>query len=104
MKNKTFSIKTSIDTSSNVQNLFFEGNLALINAAAIKKTIQTMSFKSDSVIIHLRSVEKLDITFIQIIRALRIALENDGKQTSTVAVVPGDIERLLTNSGFHTTL
>jgi len=104
MKNKTFSIKTSIDKSSKVQNLFFEGNLALINASAIKKTIQAMAFKSDSVIIHLRSVEKLDITFIQIIRALRTVLENDGKKTSTVSEVPGDIERLLTNSGFYTTL
>ena len=84
MKNKTFSIKTSIDKSSKVQNLFFEGNLALINASAIKKTIQAMTFKSDSIIIHLSSVEKLDITFIQIIRALRIVLENEGKKISTV--------------------
>ena len=104
MKNKTFSIKTSIDKSSKVQNLFFEGNLALINASAIKKTIQAMTFKSDSVIIHLSSVEKLDITFIQIIRALRIVLEKEGKKTSTVSEVPGDIERLLTNSGFYKTL
>jgi ABC-type transporter Mla MlaB component len=97
---KSFNIKSSIDKSLNAQTLIFEGDLGMKNALGIKKTIQTLAINGDSVTMHLKSVEKLDITFIQTIRALRISLEKEGKKTDVISELPLEIERLLTNTGF----
>lgn len=104
MKNKTFVIKTSFNNNSKVQTLIFEGDLGINNATAIKKNIQSLKFRGDSVKIHLRHVEKIDITSIQVIRALRIVLNNMGKRSNIFSEIPEDIERLLNNSGFDKTL
>ena len=80
MKNKTFIIKTLNNKDSKSQTVVFEGDLGIKNAEAIKNTIQTLRFNSDTVSIHLKSVEKMDITTIQILRALNIALTDKGKK------------------------
>jgi hypothetical protein len=100
MKSKTFNVKTSIDKSVNAQTLIFEGDLGIKNAQGIMKTLQALTFSGDSVIMTVKNVEKLDITFIQTIRAIRTALEKDGKKTSIVLELPLEIERLLINTGF----
>jgi hypothetical protein len=99
MKSKTFNIKSSIDKLLKVQTLIFEGDLGISNANDIGKTIQSISFSGDKVVIHLRSVVKLDITFIQLIRALQIALENDGKKTEIITEFTQEIERSMISSG-----
>jgi hypothetical protein len=104
MKSKTFSITTIADESLNTQTLIFEGNLGLDNAGAIKKTVESITYECSKVIIHLKNVQKLDITFIQILKALRIFLEVDGKNPEIISLLPSDIERLLINSGFNSIL
>jgi anti-anti-sigma regulatory factor len=104
MKNKTFNIRTLIDKDLKEQSVIFEGDLGLNNAEAIKKTIQTLKLNGEAFTIHLKNVEKLDITLIQIIKALRIALFNKGKKTKILSELPQDIERLLKNTGFDKTL
>jgi anti-anti-sigma regulatory factor len=100
MKNKTFSIRTSINKASKSLTITFEGDLAIKNAEAIKKTIQTINFSNDPVTIYLKNIEKFDITSVQTIRALRIYLNNKGNITSILSEIPENFERLLKNTGF----
>ena len=104
MKNKTFIIKTSNNNNSKAQTVIFEGDLGIKNAASIKNAIQTLKFSGSSIIMHLENVEKLDITTIQTINALKIALKSKGINTEVLAEVPSDIEKLMKNTGFNKTL
>ena len=100
MKNKTFIIKTLNNKDPKSQTVVFEGDLGIKNAELIKTTVQTLKFNSDSVSIHLKSVEKLDITTIQTLRAMKIALTGKGKKINMIFELPHEIERLLKNTGF----
>jgi hypothetical protein len=100
MKNKTFIIKTLYNKDSKSQTVVFEGDLGIKNAESIKTSVQTLKINSDSVSIHLKNVEKLDITTIQILRAMRFDLTGKGKKINIILELPHEIERLLNNTGF----
>lgn len=100
MKNKTYIIKTINNKDSKSQTVVFEGDLGIKNAEVIKNTVQALRFNTDSVTIHLKSVEKMDITTIQILKAVKIALTAKGKKISMEMELPHEIERLLKNTGF----
>jgi anti-anti-sigma regulatory factor len=100
MKNKTFIIKTLNSKDSKSQTVVFEGDLGIKNAEAIKNTVETLKLNSDTVSFHLKSVEKLDITTLQTIRAFSKVLTDKGKNISMVTDLPQEIERLLKNTGF----
>jgi anti-anti-sigma regulatory factor len=100
MKNKTFIIKTLNNKDPKSQTVVFEGDLGIKNAELIKTTVQALKFNSDTVSIQLKSVEKLDITTIQTLRAMKIALAGKGKKINMILELPNEIERLLKNTGF----
>jgi len=104
MKNRTFSIKTTNSKDSRVQTVVFEGDLGIKNAEPILETIQSLKFNAGTVVLNLKSVEKLDITTIQNLRALRNHLSQQGKKVEINAQLSTDIERLLKNTGFDKTL
>lgn len=104
MKNITFSITTSINRALKAQTLTFEGDLGIKNAGEILKIIQGIKFTVESVTIQLKNIEKLDITSIQTIRALCIALNSQGKKTEIVSGISENFERLLINTGFSNIL
>ena len=100
MKSQTFKIRNSINKKSSVQVLLFEGDLGIRNAEAILKSVQDLKFDLERVSIHLRNIEKIDLTTIQTIRALRTFLTGLGKSTDVLCDIPQDIEKLLINTGF----
>jgi len=104
MKDQPFSIKTSLNQASNSLTIIFEGDLGIKNAEEIKNTIQTIDISGDSVTMHLKNVENLDITSIQTIMALRIFLNSKGKKTNLLLEIPQNIERLLKNTGLDKTM
>ena len=104
MKNKTFIIKTSNDKNSNIITVIFEGDLGIKNAVAIKNSIQAIKFNTNSVVLNLQNVEKLDITTVQTLNALRTSLRGKGQKIELLAEIPVDIEKLLKNTGFSKTL
>jgi len=104
MKSKTFIIKTSNDKNSKTVTVILEGDLGIKNAVAIKNSIQAIKFNTNSVVLNLKNVEKLDITTVQTINALRTALRSNGQKTELIAELPADIEKLLKNTGFSKTL
>jgi anti-anti-sigma regulatory factor len=104
MKNKTFNIKTSNNNSSKVQTILLEGDLSINNSVAIKKSVQAMSFTGDSVVIQIRNVDRMDITFLQTLKALKTSIEMNGKKTEINSEIPKEIELLLLSTGFETTL
>jgi anti-anti-sigma regulatory factor len=104
MKNRTFNIKTSVSKDTNVQTVVFEGDLGIKNAEPILEAIKALKFNAATIILNLKSVEKLDITTIQCLRALRNHLNGLGIKTEVNSHVSPDIERLLINTGFDKTL
>ena len=104
MKNKTFIIKTLNSKDTKGQTLLFQGDLGIKNAIAIKDAIQVLKINTESVTIQLKNVEKLDITTIQNICALRNSLTATGKKVDVHLELFQDIERLLLNTGFKITL
>jgi hypothetical protein len=104
MKNKTFNIKSTVNSKLKSQTVTCEGDLGIKNAAAIKESIQSMNFKSESVTFRLKNVEKFDITSIQTVRAIGYSLLNKGKSVQISAEFPKDIERLMKNTGFDNIL
>jgi len=103
MKNKPFSI-VNLSKGAKGQTVVFEGDLGIKQTEAIKNTMQTLKFNSGVITLQLKNVEKLDITTIQNIRALKNMLTSKGKQVTVISEIPQEIERLLNNTGFNTTL
>ncbi|HNX65314.1 MAG TPA: STAS domain-containing protein [Bacteroidales bacterium] len=104
MKNRTFSIKTTNSKDAKVQTVVFEGDLGIKNAESILETIRSLKFNAGTVVMNLKSVEKMDITTIQSLRALRNHLSELGKKVELNAQLSTDIERLLKNTGFDKTI
>jgi anti-anti-sigma regulatory factor len=104
MKNKSYNIKISEDKVLKSHTVTMEGDLGLKNAIALKQTFQMQKFKHDTVLFQLKNVEKLDITTIQTLRAIRLALNKTGKKTQMQADLTPEVERLLKNTGFDNTL
>lgn len=100
MKNRTFIIKTLNNKDSKGQTVIFEGDLGIKNAEPIKNTLQTLKISADIVSLHLKNVEKLDITTLQIIKAFKTSLSDKNKTISMITELPQEIERLLNNTGF----
>ena len=104
MKNKTFIIKTINSKNAKEQSVVFQGDLGIKNAEAIKTGIQALTFNAASINIQLKNVEKLDVTTIQNIIALKESLTKSGKKVDVISELSQDIERLLTNTGFDKSL
>jgi anti-anti-sigma regulatory factor len=104
MKSRTFNIKTLNSKDPKNQTVVFEGDLGIKNAEGILETIRSLKFSAETVTLNLKSVEKLDITTIQNIRALKSELTTLGKKVEVNAQINPEIERLLINTGFDKTL
>jgi anti-anti-sigma regulatory factor len=104
MKNRTFNIKALNSKDPRIQTVIFEGDLGIKNAGIIHETIQSLKISAESVTLSLKSVEKIDITTIQNIRALRNELTSQGKKVEVTTNLTPEIERLLRNTGFDKTI
>ncbi len=104
MKNKTFLIKTQNSKDSKEQIVTFQGDLGIKNASAIKESLLGLKLTAEVITLQFKNVDKLDITTIQNMAALRNILLKDGKKVEAKQELPQDIERLLINTGFKTTL
>jgi anti-anti-sigma regulatory factor len=104
MKNKTFNISISDNKNLKSQTLLIEGDLCIKNAVAIKQILQSIKLKGDSMTFQLKNVERIDITFIQLIRSFRIFLKDSGVETFIKTDLNQETERLLRNAGFDNTL
>jgi ABC-type transporter Mla MlaB component len=99
MKTKTFNITKSEDRASHSLNLLLEGDLSINNAAAIVKYLKGLKFSDNSVAFHLKNVEKLDLTTVQVLFSLRNTLKVKERKISIVADLPTDLQKLLNNTG-----
>lgn len=104
MKNKTFLIKTSNNKDTKEHTLLLQGDLGIKNAEALREAIMALKFGTDTIVIELKNVEKLDLTTIQNVTALKNSLMESGKKVDIRLDVSQDIERLLNNTGFKVTL
>lgn len=104
MKHKTFNIRHSVSRDRKTFNLILEGDLGLRNSSAIWNSLRTMELSGDEIILNLQRIDKIDITTVQGIISFCRHLENNGKSAKVIADLPQDTQRLLTNSGFKSTL
>lgn len=100
MKQKTFSIKSSVAGDMKSMDVILEGDLGIRNAAAIKKSLMAVGFQTGNITFHFRNVEKIDITTIQTFVAVSRHLQMIGKKAASAQAFPAEICELLKNTGF----
>lgn len=100
MKQKTFSIKSSVAGDMKSMDVMLEGDLGIRNAAAIKKSLTAIEFQAENAKFHFRNVEKIDITTIQTFAALSRHLHMKGKKAESDVSFSPEICELLKNTGF----
>jgi ABC-type transporter Mla MlaB component len=102
MKQKTFNCKINEGDNPGSQTLVLEGDLGMRNSSAIGTFLNSATFNCEKVTVHLKNVEKLDVTTIQYVKALEQQLLRNQLQVGIVAELPEELKRLLANSGFST--
>jgi ABC-type transporter Mla MlaB component len=102
MKQKTFNCKINEGDNPGSQTLVLEGDLGMRNSSAIGTFLNAATFNCEKVTVHLKNVEKLDVTTIQYVKALEQQLLRNQLQVGIVAELPEELKRLLANSGFST--
>ena len=95
-------MKSEKKKRSDNQTLSFGGDLSLRNAVSLKTKLDAVSFSCNTVGIHLKEVEILDITIIQILYSLIHELQSQGKEISLSIELSEDLQKVLSNAGFKT--
>lgn len=102
MKQKTFNCKIVAGKDLTSQTLVLEGDLGMRNSTAIGAFLNSAVFNAENVNVHLKNVEKLDITTIQYVKALEQQLVRNNLKVGIIAELPDELKSLLANSGFST--
>ncbi len=89
------------EKNKNHAEITIEGELILQNAGELKKLIQKNISGLDSAKIIIKNVDQTDITFIQIIEALKKQFKSHGQKLTIETEYPYDVKNLLTNAGFE---
>lgn len=104
MKQKSFNCKINEGDNPGSQTLILEGDLGLRNSSAIGTFLNSATFNCEKVTIHLKNVEKIDITTIQYIKSLQQQLLASRVKTEIISDLPDELKRLLGNTGFSSLL
>jgi anti-anti-sigma regulatory factor len=104
MKQKTFNCKINQGDNPGSLTLILEGDLGLRNSSAIGTFLNSTAFDCEKVTVHLKNVEKLDITTLQYIKALQQQLQASRVKTEIISDLPDELKRLLGNTGFSSLL
>lgn len=77
-----------------------KGDLSIRNARAIRDRLSRISFAEPELEMNLEDVERIDLTVIQILRALQCRAEARGVQVQMNLALTEDMQGMLTRVGF----
>ncbi|MDR2929100.1 MAG: STAS domain-containing protein [Cytophagaceae bacterium] len=81
-------------------NVVFGGQLTISNIEKITEELNANRKKHKSIDISTENVENIDVTFVQLLYALKLSGQKEGFDVSISISVPDDLKSLLTNAGF----
>ena len=99
--NKTYTVRSLKNQKKNLQTVSFEGDLSLKNSISLYKKVKSLKIKTDHLNVQLNNVEKMDVTFIQILYALKAKLEGEGVSVEVDSTLPGELKNIIQNTGFR---
>ena len=99
--NKTYTVRSLKNQKKNLQTVSFEGDLSLKNSISLYKKVKSLKITTDHLNVQLNNVEKMDVTFIQIIYALKAKLEGEGVTVEVDSTLPGELKNIVHNTGFR---
>lgn len=98
MKKETYIINTNRGKKGDYE-LVLEGDLSIKNILSIKNALPDTEIRKCNVTLKLRNIEKLDLTTIQVLDAYKRKLNDNGCETVVSAILPEEIQGLITKSG-----
>jgi len=81
--------------------MIISGELIINHVNKIRESILEAVNFSNNLDIHITNPSSLDITFIQLMSALKKSIENKGNSCIIEGIFGEDIDGLITNSGFN---
>jgi hypothetical protein len=103
VKNKTFDLKVT-GKDPETQKVTIGGDLGIRNGLELKRSLHAIKFRKKKIVIHLRDVEKLDVTTIQTLRAYKGWVIAGGRQAEIITEFSPENLKLLLNAGFDRAL
>ena len=101
MNNKTYTVRSLKNQKKNLQTVRFEGDLSLKNSISLHKKVKSLKITTDHLNVHLNNVEKMNVTFIQILYALKAKLEGRGVSVEVDSTLSGELKNIIHNTGFR---
>lgn len=98
MKDENFLVQ--VKQSGENLEIVFSGQLTINYIQKIKDMVSDSLDFSKDIKVHIDEPENLDITFLQLLQSLKTTAELNKRQFSVSAVLPTELESLVSNSGF----
>ncbi|MBB6479014.1 STAS domain-containing protein [Spirochaeta isovalerica] len=91
--------------AENIQVLTFEGSQTIEKAQSVKESLlQALKSKKEKILINLSKVEKVDLSFLQLLHAAGLEAEKKGKELSLSGDIPDDFISAVKLAGFDRNL
>jgi anti-anti-sigma regulatory factor len=78
----------------------FSGQLTINNIKKINESVKSHLRSPGAVSIHVKDVDNIDLTFIQLLQAIKNSGKKKGFSVQTGMELPNDLKALLINAGF----
>ncbi len=98
MKDDNFQVQ--VKKSDDSLELVFSGQLTINYIHKIKDSVNGQIDFSRDISVLVDNPDNLDITFLQLLQSLKITAELNKRQFSVKAILPNELESLVSNSGF----
>jgi ABC-type transporter Mla MlaB component len=80
--------------------IVFSGQLTISSIKKMTESIKANIDNPEKVLINVKDVENLDLTFIQLIQSIKNSGKKNGYEVSVSMKLPEDLSSLLINAGF----
>jgi ABC-type transporter Mla MlaB component len=80
--------------------IVFSGQLTISSVKKITESLKANIENPEKVLISVKDVENLDLTFVQLIQSIKNSGKKNGYEVSVSMKLPEDLSSLLVNGGF----
>lgn len=93
-------VETHIDSDNNRIVLTFSGFLDVSQMEGVKQELQNAHITKEQVLLSIKDVDNIDLSFLQLVHAFLLKLKKDGKKFTFQWDVEEEYFRLVEESGF----
>jgi len=93
-------VETRIDSDNNRIVITFSGFLDVSQMGVVKQELQNAHITKEYVLMSIKDVDNIDLSFLQLVHAFLLKLKKDGKEFTFQWDVEEEYFRLVEESGF----